>query len=139
MDFVYKTDRQLAQYHHLNIYKKSFDFLVEITKQTTHFQRDFRYTLGEKLNNNAIDFIVWIYKANSAQNLNERAKFIKELLERLQYINVILRLSHELKNISKDKYIELTLMTQDVEKQLNGWLSHSSKNSSSSALYEKEK
>lgn len=102
--------------------------MVEITKLTSHFQRDFRFTLGERLNNNAIDFIVWIYKANSAQNLCARVDFIKELLERLQYINVILRLSHELKNISKDKYIELTLMTQDIEKQLNGWLSHSSKN-----------
>ena len=117
----------MAQYHHLNVYKKSFDFLSEITRQTIHFQRDFRYTLGEKLNNGGIDFIEWIYKANSAQNLKDRVQIIKELLEKLQYLNVILRLSYELKNISKDKYIGLTLMTQDIEKQLNGWLSHSSK------------
>ena len=129
----------MAQYYHLNVYKKSFDFLVEVTRQTSHFQRDFRYTLGEKLNNNTIDFIVWIYKANSAKSLCERAEFIKELLERLQYINVILRLSHELKNISKDKYFELALMTQDVEKQLNGWLSHSSKNTTESLVCGKEK
>lgn len=116
----------MAQYYHLNVYKKSFDLLVKITQLTAHFQRDFRHTLGEKLNNSSIEFIVWIYKANSA-DLNNRTIFIRELLEKLQYINIILRLSCELKNISKDRYIELTVMTQDIEKQLNGWLSHSTR------------
>ncbi len=129
----------MAQYHHLKVYKKSFDFLVEITRQTAHFQRNFRYTLGEKLNNNSIEFIVYIYKANSAKSLNERTELIKELLEKLQYINVILRLSNELKNISKDKYIELTLITQDIEKQLNGWLTHSLKTSLGPELHEQKK
>ena len=117
----------MAQYYHLNVYKKSFDFLVRITQLTSRFQRDFRHTLGEKLNNGGIEFIVIIYKANSAQQMGERVNYIKELLEKLQYINVILRLSCELKNITRENYAELTQMTQDIEKQLNGWLSHSSK------------
>ena len=140
IDFVLKSGVMfLAQYYHLNVYKKSFDFLVELTRQTVHFQRDFRYTLGEKLNDSAIEFIVRIYKANSAQNLMERADFIKDMLERLQYINVVLRLSCELKNMSKDKYIGLASMTQDIEKQLNGWLSHSSKNAADVQVYETSK
>ena len=140
IDFVLKSGVMfLAQYYHLNVYKKSFDFLVELTRQTVHFQRDFRYTLGEKLNASAIEFIVRIYKANSAQNLMERADFIKDMLERLQYINVVLRLSCELKNMSKDKYIGLTSMTQDIEKQLNGWRSHSSKNAADGQVYENSK
>lgn len=117
----------MAQYYHLNVYKKSFDFLVRITQLTSRFQRDFRHTLGEKLNNGGIEFIVIIYKANSAQQMGERVNYIKELLEKLQYINVILRLSCELRNITRENYAELTQMTQDIEKQLNGWLSHSSK------------
>lgn len=117
----------MAQYYHLNVYKKSFDFLVKITQLTSHFQRDFRHTLGEKLNNGTIEFIVLIYRANSAQDMQERSKIIKELLERLQYINIIMRLACELRNISQDRFIELAQMTQDIEKQLNGWLSHSLK------------
>lgn len=126
----------MAQYYHLNVYKKSFDLLVRITQLTTRFQRDFRYTLGEKLNNGGIDFIVLIYKANSARQMTQRVNYIKELLERLQYINVILRLSCELKNITKENYAELTQITGDIEKQLNGWLSHSSKVSKDENIHE---
>lgn len=117
----------MAQYYHLNVYKKSFDFLVKVTQLTSRFQRDFRHTLGEKLNNGTIELIVLIYKANSAQDMGERVNYIKELLEKLQYINIILRLSCELHNISQERFAELALMSQEIEKQLNGWLSHSSK------------
>lgn len=113
----------MAQYHHLSIYKKAFDLLVKITQATSNFSRDFRYTLGEKLNNGHIEFIVNIYKANGAK-LKERREYILVLLDKLQYTNIYIRLSCELKNISRDKYIELIGMTEDLEKQLTGWFNH---------------
>jgi len=118
----------MAQYYHLTIYKTSFDLLVKVSQLVTHFQRAFRYTIGENLTNGMIEFIVWIYKANSATSSRDRADIIKILLERLQFLNILLRLSCELKNISREKFEELTNTTQNMEKQLNGWLSHSSQN-----------
>ncbi len=112
----------MAQYNHLNIYKASFDFLVGLSQQLKHFQREYRYTIGEKLTNNSIEFIALIYKANSAKISIKRQEYLEQMLEKLQYINILLRLSFELKNISNDKYIILAKNTQNIEKQLNGWL-----------------
>ena len=117
----------MAQYHHLKVYRTSFDLLVMIVQVAMHFQREFRYTLGERLQNYAIDFIVVIYKANSAKTPQERATYICDLIEKLQYICVVLQLSCELKNISKEKYIDMSKLTQDIEKQLNGWLAQTRK------------
>lgn len=98
----------MAQYLHLNIYKKSFDFLVKITQITSNFQRDFRFTIGEKLNSTTIGFIILIYKANSAKE-QERVDFIVKLLDELQKITVLTRLATELKNIPREKYWNLLL------------------------------
>ena len=92
----------MAQYLHLNIYKKSFDFLVKLTQLTSNFQRDFRFTIGEKLNSTTIGFIVLIYKANSAKD-NERVEYIVKLLDELQKITVLTRLATELKKYPKRK------------------------------------
>lgn len=116
----------MAQYLHLNIYKKSFDFLVKLTQITSNFQRDFRFTIGEKLNSTTIGFIVLIYKANSAKE-SERVEYILRLLDELQKITVLTRLATELKNIPRERYMELALMLEDIEKQLNGWKNHSMK------------
>lgn len=113
----------MAQYHHLSIYKKSFDLLVKVTQLTSNFSRDFRYTIGEKLNNGCMEFIVLIYKANT-ERLEGRKNHILRLLEMLQVTNILVRLSCELKNISKEKYTEVISMTEDIERQLNGWLNY---------------
>ncbi len=101
----------MAQYNHLNIYKASFDFLVCLSRQLKHFQREFRYTIGEKLSNNSIEFIALIYKANSAKSSVLRKEYLENMLDKLQYINILLRLSSELKNISQEKYILLAKNT----------------------------
>lgn len=110
----------MAQYHHLSVYKKAFDLFVKISQVTTNFPRDFRYTVGEKLNNGCVEFIVHIYKANTARTA-QRLEHIVDLLDKLQVINVLIRLACELKHISKERYIELITMAEDIEKQLGGW------------------
>ena len=114
----------MAQYFHLNIYKTALDLLIMVTNLTSKFNRNYRFTVGEKLQNSNIEFIVCIYKANSAQKENERMLYLKELMEKLQFLNVYIRLSCEIKAISKEQYINLTKYTQDIERQLNGWFSY---------------
>lgn len=117
----------MAQYHHLTVYKSAFDFLLKLTQATANFQKSYRYTLGEKLIKDTNEFIVLIYRANSAKTTFERVEVIKLLLEKLQTINISLRLCYELKNIPKGHYAQISEISQDIEKQLNGWFSHTDK------------
>ena len=67
----------MAKYTHLDIYKATFDFLQYAGSAITHFSREFRYTVGEKLIEETIEFISLIYRANSAQDSSSRAEVIK--------------------------------------------------------------
>jgi len=58
----------MAQYTHLPIYKTTYELLNLITKKTKTFPRDFKYSLGDKIRNECIDLVVFIYKANSTKD-----------------------------------------------------------------------
>ena len=108
----------MAQYMHLDIYKKAYEFLVYYSCLLVHMQREYRYTIGEKLLNLIIEFIVSIYKANDAKTNTERAKAIRVMIEKIKQISVTLRLVNSLKNISNEKYLNCCLYVEDIEKQL---------------------
>ena len=52
----------MAQYQHLPIYKTAYDLLVELMNTTKDFPRDFKFSLGEKIQNHVIELLVLIYK-----------------------------------------------------------------------------
>lgn len=114
----------MAQYYHLNIYKTALELLVTITNVTSKFDRNYRFTLGEKLQEANIEFISLIYEANSQTDIDRRLQTIGQLSNCLQKINIYIRLSCEVKTITKEKYAQLTKYTQDIERQLNGWLNY---------------
>lgn len=114
----------MAQYFHLNIYKTTFEFLVYYSKLFPNFQREYRYTIGEKLLETITSFIISIYKANGAKTHEDRLVLIDKMCEIMQYIIITLRLCCELKCISKEKYVHCCEYTQSIEKQLNGWLTY---------------
>jgi hypothetical protein len=58
----------MAQYTHLPIYKTTYELLNLVTKKTKTFPRDFKYSLGDKIRNECIDLVVFIYKANSTKD-----------------------------------------------------------------------
>lgn len=124
----------MAQYMHLDIYKKAYEFLVYYSCLLVHMQREYRYTIGEKLLNLIIEFIVSIYKANDAKTNTERAKAIRVMIEKIKQISVTLRLVNSLKNISNEKYLNCCLYVEDIEKQLSGWLNYTSKNAQSEKI-----
>jgi len=117
----------MTQFSHLQIYKTATDFLRETTVLISHFSRQSRYSLGEKIQNLQVDFIILIYKANSSKSKEIRSKYIEEMIENIQYLNVLLRLSCEVKEISQDKFIDLVEVTQDIQRQLAGWLTYTNK------------
>ena len=112
----------MAQYHHLNIYKTAFDMLVYFAGLFTNFAREYKYTLAEQIMNNMIVFIVKIYSANNEKRSKERLDILYYMMEVLQTINVMLRLSMELRNLPEKKYNHLANFTDNLEKQLSGWI-----------------
>ena len=49
----------------LKAYKDSYDLLVYLYQISVNFNKDFKYSLGEKIKNETIEILINIYKANS--------------------------------------------------------------------------
>jgi len=108
----------MARYKHLPIYKLTYELLQRVVTATKEFPRDFKFTLGQKLKNEVIEMVVLIYKANSTEN---KGPVIELMLERLQVVELLIRLSHDMKIMSTKLYASITEMTESLAKQAEGW------------------
>ena len=108
----------MAIYEFLPVYKTSYDFLLKTFQLTKHFDREFKYTLGESLKNETIMLISNIYRANSSQT---KFALIQAARENLEVIRLYLRLLKDLKQVNLDKFIKLNESIESVSKQLCAW------------------
>jgi hypothetical protein len=110
----------LAKYKHLPIYKLTYDLLDAVTRETRHFPKDFKYSLGTKIRDEAVELVVFIYKANA--NRENREANVRLILERLQIIELLLRLSKDMRLLSVSAFASLVVLTDDISRQASGWL-----------------
>ena len=112
----------MAQYRHLPIYKQTYDLLLRTMTATKDFPREYKYTLGQKMKDELIDLVILIYRANSAP---DKERHIQSIVERVQAIQLIMRLSHDMRILSRRHYAALSEMTDSVARQAQGWLKSS--------------
>ena len=117
----------MAQYKHLPIYKGTYDLLLRIMIATKDFPREYKYTLGQKLKDEVMDLVLYIYRANNGA---DKTAFIGIILERIQLIEVMLRLSHDMHVLTRGHYVGLVEMTDSLARQAQGWLKSSGRRKS---------
>ena len=114
----------MAQYQHLPIYKLTYDLLLRIMVATKDFPKEYKYTLGQKLKDEVIELVVLIYRANGQDN---RPQHIQLILERIQVIQLLVRLAHDMRILPRGHYVGLAEMTDKLGRQAQGWLKSSGK------------
>jgi len=108
----------MALYDNLPVFKVSYDLLRRIYRICSTMERCFRFTLGERLQNDAIEILKNIYRAN---NDYEKAPYIKAAREHLEVVRLLLRVAHEEKQISMKHYVEVCDLVESISKQLAAW------------------
>lgn len=114
----------MARYQHLPIYKLSYSLLEKIMGVTKEFPREYKYTLGQELKSEVIGLIVLIYRANSQA---DKRAVLETLLERVLVIELLIRLSQDLRILTKKHYANLVEMTELLARQAEGWKKASNK------------
>ncbi len=112
----------MAQYQHLPIYKQTYDILLRTMVATKDFPREYKFTLGQKIKDELIELVVMIYRANTAIS---KKQHIESILERVQAIQLLMRISHDIKVLPRNHYAALSQMTDILGKQAQGWLKSS--------------
>ncbi len=108
----------MATHTQLPIYKVAYDLLDVVTDLVKNMQRDFKRSIGDKIASECIEITVLVFRANVAQ---DKGPHLLELLERLQVIELMVRLAMDKRLISKPAYAKAVELTTSIGKQANGW------------------
>jgi uncharacterized protein YpuA (DUF1002 family) len=106
-------------YNNLPVYKCSYDLLLQTFEIVTKFNKQYKYTLWDKIKNEIIDLITSIYRANS--NFTTRLSNIEKAREQVEVLKLYIRLSKDLRIIDVKKYADISLKTESLSKQLYSW------------------
>lgn len=108
----------MALHHELPIYRQTYELLSMAIDVTRNIPRDFKRLIGEKVREECVEMMVLIFRANVATH---KTPHIQELLERLQVVELMLRMSRDKRFISTKQYANAIALTQDIGKQATGW------------------
>lgn len=114
----------MALHTNLAIYKVAYDLFKEVTDITRNMPRDFKLSLGGRIRDEALTIVTLIFRANVAQG-TEKVPHLSALLEHVQVVELLLRLSRDMRFISTKQYASAIQFTDSVGKQANGWRRHS--------------
>ena len=78
---------------------------------TKDFPREYKFTLGQKIQDEVVEMVLLIYRANSSEN---KVFQIESLLERIQVVELHLRLSHDMRLIPLKNYAAVIEMTESL-------------------------
>jgi hypothetical protein len=112
----------MAQIKHLPIYKTAYELLETTVKVTKEFPRDFKFSLGDKIRTEVIDLVVFIFKANSSKK--ERIEHATKILERIEVIELLVRLTKDLRLITVKQFSEIVFLSDSLGRQAQGWIKH---------------
>ena len=119
----------MALAEELPVYKACYDLVLVIFNLAKNFRKEFKYTLGESLKNEAIKAVTNIYRAN----INEDKKiYLASARENIELIRLYVRLLKDLHQINVKQLVFVNGYIENVSKQLTGWLK-SQKNPSTSS------
>ena len=108
----------MAIYTNLPVYEETYQLLLQLVMFSRQMQRDFRYTIGEKLQETVVDIIVLIFKANKT---DDKAVHIAEARERLVEAQVMMRVLNDTRQLSDKQYTQLMERSVSISKQLASW------------------
>ncbi|KPD17225.1 hypothetical protein ADM96_20125 [Burkholderia sp. ST111] len=108
----------MALHTQLPIYKAAYKLLDVVTDIVTNMERAFKRSIGEKISSECLEIMVLVFRANVAA---DKSPHLSELLERLQVIELMLRLGMDKRKIHRDAYAGAVELTTSIGKQCNGW------------------
>ena len=108
----------MALHTDLPIYKVAYDLFDVCTDLAKNMARDFKAGIGGKLRDECIEIVTLIFRANVAQ---DKTPHLDTLIERVQVIELMLRLSCDKHLISRGQYAKAVELTRSVARQAGGW------------------
>ncbi|GFM89384.1 hypothetical protein PSCICO_47830 [Pseudomonas cichorii] len=108
----------MAMHTELSIYKAALGLLQMATNLTRNIPRDLKQSLGRRVIDECIDVLMLVARANSAQ---DKRPHLSSLVERVQVIEMLMRLFKDSRFISVTQLANAIEVTTSIGKQANAW------------------
>jgi len=92
----------------LPIYKATYDLMLLAMNLIKNMRRDFKATVGQKINAECLELSTLVYRANVA---HDKKPYLTTLIERVQVTELLFRLATDLKLISMAQYASAIKLT----------------------------
>lgn len=93
----------MALHNELPIYRDAYLLMKLAVELTSNFRRDYKHTIGQKLRDECVEMGLLILRANTARG-PAKVPHIEALLEGVELCHLMLRLSVDMKLISRAQY-----------------------------------
>ncbi len=113
----------MALYYTLPVYKSTYDLVKSIYIAVQHFPKQYKYSLGTDLQQETRRLVVLIFQANTHKE--DRVRYLEEFESYMEMLKLNIRLSHELKCVNMKTHARLSMMLENIGKQITGWKKHS--------------
>ena len=110
-----RPDVSKKELKNLQIYKMGYDLLVELHRYADTMPRAHRYTVGERIRNEAIELSVATYRIGQDRQIVENKR---KGVDNIEVIRLMLRLLVDLKEISLPYFTELNVRIERLYTQL---------------------
>ena len=117
----------MALYFNLPVYKESYELLLMIFQNSSKLPKDYKYTLGERLKNEATDLLVAIFEASKNTLLSEKIGFISKAQNCLEKIRLYTRLFKDLNVWGVTIQVTINQKIESISKQLTQWSIHTAR------------
>lgn len=91
------------------IYKPVYELLQIVTRLTGKFDKTFKYTLGDKLSQEAVNLAVLVFRAKSSKE-----SITPDMLASVEVIELLCRLSKDLRQIDIKQFSEIVMLTDSI-------------------------
>ena len=112
----------MSKYQNLPIFQKSYDALLRLQHYVDRMKRLYRYTHGEYLIKNSLNFLYLIVEVNTIREKSEKISKLKEADLVLQKLKIHTRLLYNLGSFNIKQYEVMSRDWDELGKQLGGWI-----------------
>ncbi len=103
----------------LKIYKDTSELVKRVFIIVKNFPRDYKYTIGSRIQNTALNCVELIYKASRHK---QKEKDLDELVSSLDFLSYLIRISKDMNIVTERQYGLYIERSVPCVKQASGWL-----------------
>lgn len=110
----------MAQYQHIPVFQCAYILTIDLYKIVKNFNKDFKYTLGEKIKISAHELLDSVREINSFSD-QEKLKYFSKIDFKKENLRIYLRLAYDLQVISAGQLKMTNEKIEEIGRQLGGW------------------